>query len=397
MGVSLAAGPAERFILLCLRGRFDSQALREAGGLAKREPVEWEEVERLVWGEALGPLLFSIVRGRELLPPAFETALHDAYLGSAVRNTLLLHELSQVGDQLAGEGIPLLALKGASLAEDVYGNVALRPMRDLDILVRHEDAERAVRVLRSNGYQTADPEVHTGMSLAYENELKLQKEGIVETTLEVHWHLLDSPSYQFGMGMEWFWETARPRTGDGVAGLMLGPEALLLYLCAHLALHHRSCGILWRHDVAEVLRRYGDELEWPCVLQRAVEYELVLPLQQVVMEVAEQWQVALPAGVQEQLVELQPSAHERKVYAGMTADNRPVARRFRADLAGIPGWDGRLRYAWRHMFPSALYMRQRYAVRRDILLPFYYLYRWYVGAREIIDMVGQDSIASEGR
>jgi len=385
--VPFADGPAGGFLLLCLRGRFDPEALREAGRLSKRGAVEWEALERQVWREALGPLLFCTVQGQGLLPLAFEAALRQAYLESAVRNTLLLHELSQVGDQLAGVGISLLALKGASLAEDVYNNVALRPMRDLDILVRHEDAQRAVQVLRAKGYRVADSEVHAGMSLAYENELRLLKDGITETTLDVHWHLLDSPFYQFGMGMEWFWETARPRTCAGAAGLMLGPEALLLYLCAHLALHHRRSGMLWRHDVAEVLHRYGDELDWDCVLQRAAEYELVLPLQQVVMEVAEQWQVPLPDGVREKLVELRPSAHERKVYAGLTADNRPVARRFRADLAGIPDWGGRLRYAWRHMFPSASYMRQRYKVRRDALLPFYYLYRWLLGLTEAIDAV----------
>jgi len=397
MGELLAAGHAERFILLCLRGRFDPQALREAGRLAMREPVNWEEVDRLVRDEALGPLLYSVVRGQELLPPAFEAALHDAYLGSAVRNTLLLHELSQAGDQLTGAGIPLLALKGASLAEDVYGNVALRPMRDLDILVRHADAERAVQVLRSNGYSTADPEVHAGMNLAYENELKLLKGGHVETTLEVHWHLLDSPFYQFGMGMEWFWETARQRTCAGAAGLMLGPEALLLYLCAHLALHHRRSGMLWRHDVAEVLHRYRDELKWDELFRRAAAFDLVLPLQQVVPEVADCWEITLPDGVLERLVNLHPSARERKVYAGLTSASRPVARRFRADLAGIPNWGGRLRYAWRHMFPSASYMRQRYEVRRNVLLPLYYFYRWYVGAREMIEVAGQDSYIGKGR
>jgi hypothetical protein len=165
---------------------------------------------------------------------------------------------------------------------------------------------------------------------------------------------------------------------------MLGPEALLLYLCAHLTLHHRGGGILWRHDVAEVLYRYGKELDWDCLLRRAGDYDLVLPLQQVANEVAEGWQVALPDGVAERLISLQPSAHERKVYARMTADFRPVVRRFWGDLAGIPEWRGRLRYAWRHMFPSTGYLRQRYAVQHDALLPFYYLYRWYVGIRELV-------------
>lgn len=384
MGMSFAGDPARYFLLLCLRGRFDPDALREAQRLSKGGAVEWEEVERLVWGEALGPLLFSTVRGQALLPPAFEAALQEAYLKNAARNTLLLHELSQAGDQLAAAGIPMLALKGATLAEEVYGNVALRPMRDLDILVRHEDAGRAVQVLRANGYRAADPEVHDGTNLTYENELRLQKGGVAEITLEVHWHLLDSPFYQFGMDLEWFWETGRPRTRAGAAGLMMELEALVLYLCAHLTLHHRHSGILWKHDVAEVLYRYGEQLEWDELLHRVAAFDLVLPLQQVVLDVTESYQIALPDGVQERLVNLQPSAHERRVHAWLTSDNRPVARRFWADLAGMPDWVGRLRYAWRHMFPSADYMRERYEVHRDALLPFYYPYRWFLGAREMI-------------
>src|SRR5215203_7254514 len=52
--------------------------------------------------------------------------------------------LAAVARAMAQAGVPFLVLKGAALAHLVYGDPRLRPMRDVDLLVRPADGGRAL-------------------------------------------------------------------------------------------------------------------------------------------------------------------------------------------------------------------------------------------------------------
>ncbi len=307
-----------------------------------------------------------------------------AYYETAVRNSLAFQELSHMLRRLAAEGVLAILLKGAALAETVYGNAALRPMADLDILVRREDVPTVLGVLAASGYAATGVEPHAGAAVAYESQVMWRKPGPVETLIEIHWSLFDSPYYQHKLPMDWFWQTARPvRMGDASA-LVLGPAAQVLHLCAHLWLHHRGEGLLWLHDVAEVIVFYQGQIDWGEVLARAQAYDLVLPLQQVLTRLVGEWDVPLPGDVLEQLHALRASPAEGRVFTWLTAEHRPVARRFWIDLASLPGWQQRLRFAWTNLFPSPDYMRSRYRIPHPLLVPVYYPYRWFLGLRSAL-------------
>ena len=68
--------------------------------------------------------------------------------------------------------------------------------------------------------------------------------------------------------------------------------------------------------------------------------------------------------------------HVLPVYARLTTEHVPVWQRYWIDLFSVPEWPDRLRYAGRKLFPSATYMRWRYALLRPWLLPLAYPYRW---------------------
>jgi Uncharacterised nucleotidyltransferase len=62
-----------------------------------------------------------------------------------------------VSSAMAQAGVPLLVLKGAALAQLVYEDPRLRPMRDVDLLVRKTDARRALDVLMRCGFPAGRP------------------------------------------------------------------------------------------------------------------------------------------------------------------------------------------------------------------------------------------------
>lgn len=330
----------------------------------------------------MAPLLYAALRSQSWAPPLLLAQLHDAYVGTGSRNTLLLAELASVLAALAAAGIPALPLKGAALAEPVYGNVALRPMSDLDLLLPRQQFAAAVALLAGLNFMPAYTEAWAGVNLAYENEILLTKSSIFNIDLDVHWSLVDSPYYQERLPMTWFWQTAQAVQFGAVAAQILGPEAQMLHLCSHLALHHgrqTQPVLLWQHDAAALLHAADGRLDWPALLAKAEALELVLPLQQVIEQLLAIWPLPVPAAAVTQLRRLRPSPAEVRAFRRLTSHHRPVLRRFWDDLSAIPGWRRRFHYALLQLFPSPTYMRQRYALPHPWLLPVAYPYRWALG------------------
>jgi hypothetical protein len=375
-----------RFVRLCLRARWEPEALEAARSLAVQTQLDWAALVRVADEERLGPLLYRAVRWQNLVPPAVEEGLRAARYSIAVRDRLLRGELVAILDCLAAQGVDVLLLKGAALAQTVYGGTGLRPMEDLDLLVHQEGVRPALRILAEQGYRRVGLEVRPGADLAYENEVMLRKAGPVDFSVEVHWSLFDLPYYQQVLPMAWFWQTASTVQIGNTPVQVLGPEAQILHLCGHMVLHHggERARLLWLHDVAEVLSHYRDQVDWEELLNRAQKCGLVLPVQHVVGQVAHEWGVPMPAEALSRLNALCPSAAEVRVTAWRTVSRRPVAQRFWTDLASMDGWRQRLHYAWIQLFPAVTYMQSRYRIRHRLLVPLYYPYRWWLGLRSAL-------------
>lgn len=341
----------------------------------------WQEVRALVRAERLGPLMHRAAGNRGILPPALEVAFRRDYQITAMRNRLLLHQLGTCLRAFAEAGIATIVLKGAALATVIYRDVALRPMIDADLLVHASDRVRACRVLEKLGYTVARMETRRGALLEHESELELRKSGLYATSIDLHWSLFDSPYYQRRIDMEWFWRTAELAPIADQPAQMLGPEAQVLHLCGHLALHHAGHGLLWWHDVAAVLVAHAGRIEWEALLGQARTYDLQLPLRIVLIELAARWGAPVPGEVLAELRARQPSRDEARLFAQLSADRRSAGRRFWSDFAGISSWMERWRFATTNLFPSAAYMRQRYGVQHPWLLLFSYPYRWLRGLR----------------
>jgi hypothetical protein len=367
------------FLLAALRMRFDPSAAEIVRAGASALEGGWESLCATINAERVGPLLHRNLGALDIVPPAVRETLRQSYRVSGLNHVLLFHELGEGLRALAAADVPVVVLKGAALADAVYGNAAVRPMCDVDLLVRRGDLAAARRAFEGLGFGLARAETHPGALAEHENEVVLCKAGPIAAFVDLHWSLFDSPYYQQQIAMDWFWDTALPVRVADMPAKILGPEAQIIHLCGHLGLHHASHGLLWWNDVAEVLVRYRDRIDWPALLRQTERNQLVLPVRDVLTRAAAEWKAPVPGTVLERLRSTQPSPAERLAAVGFSAAGRPAGRRFWADLAAMPGWRPRLRFARTNLFPSLAYMRERYKVAHPLLLPLYYPYRWLRG------------------
>ena len=158
---------------------------------------------------------------------------------------------------------------------------------------------------------------------------------------------------------------------------VLNPEAQLLHLCAHLFLHHNGSELLWVRDIAELLAFRSAQYDWDEILSRALEFDLVLPLQRAFQQLEQDhWDVPLAPGVRDRVMSLQPTKIEAAQFERNREYLKPgVTRRYWLTLREMSGWRIRLAFAWHVDFPDPAYMHDRYQIRlhrvaaAELLLP----------------------------
>lgn len=361
--------------------------LREESSLPEAEGALAQLNATGAWGallaraahEGVTPLLHrALAPYRSDVPPAAQAQLLAARVETAAANRALLDVLARVLRALERQGVAALALKGLALGAALYGDVALRPVGDLDLLVRAEQVGAAQDALGTLGYVPAWAEPAPGAMTELADEAAMVSTDPAlgpAHTLDLHWHLAGAAYYRRQIDVSWFWETAVAARLEGVAVRTLGAEARLLYLCAHQALHHRGARLLWTCDIGRCVGAAGGPIDWQVFLDRAQAYGLVLPVRAMLAQAQAQLGAAVPAAAWDRLALAQPGRQEAAAYRIVGRARQSRLARFALDLAYLPGWRTKARLIRAKVFPSPAYMRQRYAVRRGWLLPAYYALR----------------------
>jgi Uncharacterised nucleotidyltransferase len=119
----------------------------------------WERFTTRACAHGVAPLLYAHPHKLGVvdhLPPRVRAVLQSAYYRNAARNTRLFRVVAEVWQACHRQGIAVIVLKGAALAETVYPHRAVRPMSDIDLLVRAEALEAMDESLTASGYRFVD-------------------------------------------------------------------------------------------------------------------------------------------------------------------------------------------------------------------------------------------------
>jgi hypothetical protein len=261
--------PEIQLLLDCLRA---DSAVSRVELLQRLSDTDWTSLAREAARQEVAPLLYDCVKSLASevpIPTSIESELRASYYHNAWRNTRFYQELSQVLTMLRESGIPVIVLKGAHLAQVVYPSIALRAMQDVDLLVRESDLARVEGILLEMGCTPFEEDDSANPELCTHHGYHTPEYGV---PIEVHWDLVlvDSP---FTLSVDDLWARAQTATIADTRATVLSPEDLLLYLGLHVAYRHVfEVGLKPFYDVLQVIRHYGDALDWQVIEQRAREW-----------------------------------------------------------------------------------------------------------------------------
>lgn len=370
----------ERLLELLSYGpsRHESDTAESARQLASWTEGDWSAIVAEAFRHQLGPLLYDRLKTRlpdQVVPTRVASDLKNTYLHSAAAALRRSHFLARALGALNAASVQTIVLKGAYLAENFYRNPALRPMCDVDILVRPEVLGKADVALSSVGFNALEFSLSPPDDV---NEFHYVDKAS-NMMLEVHWALLP-PGYPFTVDMDALWKRAIPAPVAGVDVLALSSEDLVTHLALHTTIHRFEFGLRPLCDIAEVLSRAS--VDWDVLeeqthkngMSRAVNVPLSLATSLLQAAVPRERMVgpgtanALPEGLWEE-------AREAVLLnsPGMGQAGRPNPGLVL--FMGRPRWRDKLRILIPRVFPSRRMIAALYPVPENSPRVFLYYVR----------------------
>jgi hypothetical protein len=194
----------------------------------------------------------------ESLAQLHRETLQAFYYQTVRMNLRLLHALKQVLFQANRKGIGVVVLQGIDLLNEIYEDIGLRPMTDIDLLVPRKNYEEIVQLLGTLGYER--DAVYPGTF----------KHGPI--LLDIHTHILWADRIRarkllLGKGDGRSIGEFRTIEIEGEKALCLSPYDQVLYLSLH-ALKHRAERLIWLVDIKRLLERWT-AADWENLARRA--------------------------------------------------------------------------------------------------------------------------------
>ncbi|MEZ5819118.1 MAG: nucleotidyltransferase family protein [Hyphomicrobiaceae bacterium] len=274
----------------------------------------------------------------------------EAFRASAFRSLALQRAMLAIHKLLHDAGIPHAFLKGAFLAWNAYAHPALRPMRDLDVIVGAADARVAHAVLVHGGFSQRRNSV-TSIDDAVESgkHLPTLVSPVERIDVELHVRLAKPEVTDMGVRLADADTLIARRIEEPFAGLavpFLSPTDTLLHLIVHAVYEHQfDNGPLTLSDIAACIGT--GKIDWTA-LARAVEVGGWQRACRLAIGLAEHYHGPL-RGQDEPLVPGEVLQHASRLMLRDTGNRSAVLMLARLDGSGTRA--RRLRVVWSKLFP----------------------------------------------
>ncbi len=366
MNVGMRVLPLEdRLVLACAQPGEMTAAQRDNIRALVREGPDWARVIHGASAHGVTYLLSVHLKScgcvQAVTHPHATALTHNLRCGTAQR-VRQLARLGAVLRVLRGNGIDVIVCKGVHLANAAYFDPLARSMADADLLLHEPDLPRAVALLSQDGFATVRDCVGRDAFYARHHHLAPMDKGGFR--MELHRHLFPPP-WASALPVDGLWARAEQAEIAGCRVRVLAPEDLVIHICVHAVVgepfHH---GLRPLCDLAAVIGRFGDALDWRALTARARVAPLDRPVSLALSSAQRLLGVHVPPEVLAQLNarvpgDLANTTDALILAAGWRGRSVPRGIVVTADGKTLPD---RLARALRRVFPPAVVMRRCYGL-----------------------------------
>ena len=215
-----------------------------------------------------------------LVPANTRRALKALAARHRLAGSIQMRALGEILQAYRDEDIPCLVLKGAALAHLVYPSSELRPMSDIDLLVKRADAARTQSILAGLGFER---EVSHAALLPRDHHhlpnVTRRDHGLL-VSVENHLDLFPHTRYYRSRCFEDLYPNALAFSIGEIEAMTLGCEDLLWHVYRHAVgspLLLSRLRFIHLADLINLVETFADVIDWGILRRRYPELVHILP------------------------------------------------------------------------------------------------------------------------
>lgn len=319
----------------------------------------------------------------EIFPSAEREMMHKAYLKNIARNTAIFSLFDEVANIALKNEIKIIPIKGLLLEKTVYGNIGLRQMEDLDILVSPEDAMKMRNSLISQGFRTIPyiSPLHSFFLHSYGKHMpEMYRNGL---NVEIHFRLFRDRHNSFTREMI----SRSIQQLPGGNSVTYSPPLVyhFIYLVKHLRWHEKTGNSQLRLycDLLFLIARHGKEILSDELFSLAKQLEMENELN-IILALLEKY-----FNIQTVRISSIPEYEYDKFIKFLPHPkfNPPEERTgtFTEQVENIEGIHHKVLFSLGMLFPSLTFMKWRYNTGTKLKALLFYPKRWFDFFRKIFN------------
>jgi hypothetical protein len=300
--------------------------------------LDWMRLRQIARKEGVTGILYKLLREGDIPESVLESFRND-YQSITARNIINLSALEKLEDALSGENIQVMALKGASLLNNVYHDIGMRPMGDIDLMVRPAEQERFVNISKKLGYRVDPPLSHF-----------LRKDKII---IDLHIHALNTDRITnrkelFPGGMDPVWDNSVP-WAEGYRWLRRPDDVDNILLLSQHFMKHSFSRLIWLMDIF----RLTENTDFQCRTDLSNRADYLQQRKSLSYSLYLMDRIFYHKSAMLGLSRLERGILEAKVSGKSTALTGPLMAMF-----CIHGFRKKFAFGWESLFPKKDIMKQ---------------------------------------
>jgi len=374
----------DRLLLYCCREDIGRKNRNEIIGI-QRKSIDWDCFLKMARENGVSAVVYSklnkIKKDCPHIPSFIFKKLKKDYYLNATQNSLIFEELEKLLEAIRNAGFQVIVLKGAVLAEKIYRNLALRPMTDVDLLVKKEDMWRLYEQLKILGYKPSDISVDDiDFSSTYLTTIDYRSPSSNSPSFHIHWHFVNSTipneSYIKNIKIEDIWRDAEKTKIADVETLVMAPHHLLIHLSEHaLRVTHSLSKLSLLCDIDEAVNSYKEDLDWERLIKESLKFNLNRMVYPSLYFTSKFLETRIPEYVLSKLRPERLSLGEKIFMNSISKNKRFPGLSYLVHLSMNNGLYKKMKFLGETLFPPAQFMAQRNYIPRSKLSYIHYIRR----------------------
>lgn len=263
-----------RLFLALVRESIEAGHQTEVSNILAKNKIDWVLFKEIFSYHELATFIYNpLKQSIAKIPIEITECLKNSYYFNFVRCNNYWQEFLRISDTFNKAEIIILPIKGVAFLADIYAQKPIRPMVDIDLLVKEEDIDKAISILLTLGYKKE----LRGVSEEYwrNDQYHLpfyNAENKSLPSVELHWAL--DYKRQGRYILPEIWDRIREIDIDGKKIKLLSYEDTLFSLVLHNRRLGKTLCLKSIYDLAALLKKHKDSFDWEYILKQSIKYRI---------------------------------------------------------------------------------------------------------------------------